>query len=63
MFCDLDIDSKDNSDDMLADPIPVANVDGHILKKIVDWCEHHKDDMPTSKIRDRFAHLTTLKAF
>ncbi|CAG8958355.1 hypothetical protein HYFRA_00011032 [Hymenoscyphus fraxineus] len=38
--------------DLLADldeaaaeyPIPISKVKGDILKKVVEWCEHHKDD-------------------
>src|ERR1700731_2739420 len=25
-------------------PIPLPNVNGKILKKVIDWCIHHKDD-------------------
>ncbi|KAI8912594.1 Skp1 family, dimerization domain-containing protein [Gorgonomyces haynaldii] len=27
-------------------PIPLPNVSGHILSKVVEYCTHHKDDPP-----------------
>lgn len=27
-------------------PIPLPNVNGAILKKVVEWCTQHKDDPP-----------------
>ncbi|CAI2355825.1 unnamed protein product [Caenorhabditis sp. 36 PRJEB53466] len=32
------------TEDLLAAPVPVNNVEGACLKKIVKWCEHHKYD-------------------
>src|ERR1700755_126971 len=26
-------------------PIPLPNVNGKILKKVIDWCVYHKDDL------------------
>jgi hypothetical protein len=28
----------------LTDPIPIQNVNAAILKKVIEWCELHKDD-------------------
>ncbi|KAJ2750252.1 hypothetical protein H4S06_004416 [Coemansia sp. BCRC 34490] len=28
------------------DPLHLTNVDGETLKKIIEYCEHHKDDKP-----------------
>lgn len=37
------------SDAMLKDPIPLGNVNGVILKKVIMWCQYHKDDPPVSE--------------
>lgn len=39
MLEDLDI-NNDN------EVIPLFSIDGHILMKVVEWMEHHKDDPP-----------------
>ncbi|KAF7469766.1 Hypothetical predicted protein [Marmota monax] len=41
MLDDLGMD--DEADD---DPVPVANVNTAIFKKVIQWCTHHKDDAP-----------------
>ena len=41
MLDDLGIDTES---DEASEPIPLPNVNGAILKKVVEWCEHHKDD-------------------
>lgn len=28
------------------DPIPLDNVNGTILNKVIEWCRHHKDTQP-----------------
>ncbi|PIO70905.1 Skp1 family, dimerization domain protein [Teladorsagia circumcincta] len=38
MISDLGVDSTD--------PIPICNVYGIIMKKVLDWCTYHKDDPP-----------------
>jgi len=30
------------------EPIPIPNVNEAILKKVIEWCEHHKNDPPAS---------------
>ncbi|XP_032505736.1 S-phase kinase-associated protein 1-like [Phocoena sinus] len=34
----------DEGDD---DPVPVPNVNATILKEVVQWCAHHRDDSPS----------------
>jgi len=41
MMSDLPADSQ--SDD---DAIPLPNVNGNILQKVIEWCRHHKNDGP-----------------
>ncbi|KAJ1958069.1 hypothetical protein GGI12_004835 [Dipsacomyces acuminosporus] len=31
------------------DPIPLPNVTGKVLEKVIEFCEHHKDDPPPLK--------------
>ncbi|XP_040590195.1 S-phase kinase-associated protein 1-like [Mesocricetus auratus] len=38
-----DLVMDDEGDD---DPIPLTNVNVAILKKVTQWCTHHKDDPP-----------------
>uniref|UniRef100_A0A914L405 Skp1-related protein n=3 Tax=Meloidogyne TaxID=189290 RepID=A0A914L405_MELIC len=44
MFQDLGMDQSDANDAMLQEPIPLANVNGAVLRKVIAWCQHHKDD-------------------
>eukprot|EP00116_Pleurobrachia_bachei_P014051 sb/3474313/ len=37
---DLAMDEEDD------DPVPLPNVSTMILKKVITWCKHHKDDPP-----------------
>jgi S-phase kinase-associated protein 1 len=30
------------------DAIPIPNVNEAVLKKVIEWCEHHKGDAPTT---------------
>ena len=43
MFLSLGLES---TPDALKDPIPIPNVDAPILKKVIEWCEHHRNDDP-----------------
>uniref|UniRef100_A0A915NV64 Skp1-related protein n=1 Tax=Meloidogyne floridensis TaxID=298350 RepID=A0A915NV64_9BILA len=40
----LGMDQSDANDAMLQEPIPLANVNGAVLRKVIAWCQHHKDD-------------------
>jgi hypothetical protein len=37
------------------EPIPLPNVTGKVLKKVVEYCEHHKDDEPAPVEDDKDA--------
>ncbi|EZF28032.1 E3 ubiquitin ligase complex SCF subunit sconC [Trichophyton rubrum D6] len=30
------------------EPIPIPNVNESVLKKVIEWCEHHKGDPPST---------------
>lgn len=40
MLDDLGMDEEDD------DPVPLPNVSANILRKVITWCTHHKDDPP-----------------
>ena len=44
MLDDLGIDAESEEAN---EPIPLPNVNGVILKKVVQWCEQHKSDFQT----------------
>lgn len=37
------------SEDEADQPVPLPNVNGNILKKVLDWCTFHKDDAPANE--------------
>ena len=39
------MDQAEPGDAMLAEPIPLANVNAVILRKVISWCQHHKDGL------------------
>ncbi|KAJ1348847.1 hypothetical protein KIN20_021517 [Parelaphostrongylus tenuis] len=41
MLQDLTLDSDSN------DPLPISNVPGPIMRKVLQWCTYHKDDSPS----------------
>ncbi|AXN91156.1 putative BTB domain containing protein [Namao virus] len=40
MMEDLGMDDEDD------DPVPLPNVNASVLKNVIRWCTHHKDDAP-----------------
>ncbi|KAI8987405.1 E3 ubiquitin ligase complex SCF subunit sconC [Mycotypha africana] len=34
-------------------PIPLPNVTGKVLKKVIEWCTHHRDDPITTDEQER----------
>jgi S-phase kinase-associated protein 1 len=48
---DLGMDQLDTGE-ALADPIPLANVNGTILRKVIEWCQQHRDDVPVTDDTD-----------
>ncbi|KAI8806033.1 putative negative regulator sulfur controller-3 [Cladochytrium replicatum] len=50
--------AQDNSS---AEPIPLPNVTGRILKQVIEYCEHHKNDPPVQGEDDRDSFETNRK--
>ncbi|MFH4974401.1 hypothetical protein AB6A40_001110 [Gnathostoma spinigerum] len=44
MLQDLGMDSNEGGDAFMTDPIPLANINAAILRKVIAWCQYHKDD-------------------
>jgi len=42
----------DDLPDASSEPIPIPNVNEAVLKKVMEWCEHHKADPPASNDDD-----------
>ena len=42
----------DLGEDAMEDAIPIPNINAAVLKKVIDWCEHHVHDAPTSNEDD-----------
>jgi len=51
MLQDLGMDSSDASEEM-TDPIPLQNVNAAILKKVIAWCQYHKNDVFSTEDSD-----------
>lgn len=34
----------DLGEDAITEAIPIPNVNAAVLKKVIEWCNHHKDD-------------------
>uniref|UniRef100_A0A3Q1IE11 S-phase kinase-associated protein 1 n=1 Tax=Anabas testudineus TaxID=64144 RepID=A0A3Q1IE11_ANATE len=54
-----DLGMDDEGDD---DPVPLPNVNAAILKKVIQWCTHHKDDphLPRTMRTRRRGQMTFL---
>uniref|UniRef100_A0A915Q041 Skp1-related protein n=1 Tax=Setaria digitata TaxID=48799 RepID=A0A915Q041_9BILA len=44
MLQDLGMDNQDGGDIDMVEGIPLQSVNSAILKKVIHWCEYHKDD-------------------
>ncbi|VDN02480.1 unnamed protein product [Thelazia callipaeda] len=44
MLQDLGMDNQEGGDIDMVEGIPLQNVNSSILKKVIHWCEYHKDD-------------------
>ncbi|RMZ90770.1 hypothetical protein DV736_g2012, partial [Chaetothyriales sp. CBS 134916] len=38
----------DLGEDAMTEPIPIPNVNAAVLKKVIEWCQHHKSDPPSA---------------
>jgi len=48
MFEDLGIGSSNVSEE-IKEVLPIPNCDSEVLQKVIDWCDHHKDDIESEK--------------
>ncbi|KAF4620209.1 hypothetical protein G7Y89_g14612 [Cudoniella acicularis] len=39
---------EDLGEGAITSDIPIPNVNESVLKKVIEWCEHHKNDPPTA---------------
>ena len=35
---------QDVPEEQQTEPVPLQNVSENVLKKVIEWCEHHKND-------------------
>src|SRR5690348_15177053 len=38
----------DLGEEAMTEPIPIPNVNAAVLKKVIEWCTHHRADPPAS---------------
>lgn len=43
---------SDLGDEAMTEAIPIPNVNAAVLKKVIEWCRHHKDDPPATNEDD-----------
>ncbi|VDN52286.1 unnamed protein product [Dracunculus medinensis] len=49
----MGMDNDDVDQNILsADPIPLDTISGSILRKVIQWCQYHKDDPETPEEMD-----------
>lgn len=42
----------DLGEEAMEEPIPIPNVNAAVLKKVIEWCHHHKHDPPSANEDD-----------
>ncbi|KAK5182205.1 hypothetical protein LTR44_005216 [Exophiala sp. CCFEE 6388] len=42
----------DLGEEAMEEPIPIPNVNAAVLKKVIEWCQHHKHDPPSTNEDD-----------
>lgn len=42
----------DLGEESMTEPIPIPNVNAAVLKKVVEWCIHHRNDPPATNEDD-----------
>ncbi|KAK4115292.1 E3 ubiquitin ligase SCF complex, Skp subunit [Canariomyces notabilis] len=50
---------EDLGDDVTSAPIPIPNVNDPVLRKVVEWCEHHRNDAVQSADDDNDSRKKT----
>uniref|UniRef100_A0A0D6R4P7 SKP1-like protein n=1 Tax=Araucaria cunninghamii TaxID=56994 RepID=A0A0D6R4P7_ARACU len=43
---------SDLGEEAMTESIPIPNVNAAVLKKVIEWCQHHKADPPTATEED-----------
>ena len=43
---------EDLGDGVMEDAIPIPNVNEPVLRKVIEWCNHHRSDPPASNDDD-----------
>ncbi|VDM43077.1 unnamed protein product [Toxocara canis] len=56
MITNLGIDFNDQSQREIG-PIPLSDVDSYTLSKIIQWCEHHRDDADNAREKGSYDEL------
>ena len=48
MLEDLGVEAN-NEEDEVKEVLPLPNIDSEVLRKVIDWCEQHKNDPEPEK--------------